>query len=66
MLGPTPAHLLEERGLDGEILGHDVEAEKVPVDPGAGHGQAVEQLVFLRGQFEQLTSLLHLQTGRWV
>lgn len=35
------AYLLQERGVNCEILGHHVEAEEVAVDAGARHGEAV-------------------------
>lgn len=55
--------LLQERGLHGQVFGHHVKTEEVAVDPGASHGQAVQMLVFLGGDLEQLEPLLNLSKG---
>lgn len=54
-------HLLQERGVDREVLGHHVEAEEVAVDPRAGHRQAVQKLMLLRRDPEQLELLFNLK-----
>lgn len=48
-MGPAQlTDLSQERGIDTQVLGDQVEAEEVSVDASAGHGQAVHVLVLLR------------------
>lgn len=58
------AYLLQERRVNCQILGHHIEAEEVPVDAGAGHGEAVQVLVLLTSYLEQLEPLLRLGVNR--
>lgn len=58
------AYLLQERGVNCEILGYHIEAEEVAVDAGARHGEAVHVLVLLTSYLEQLEPLLHLRVNR--
>ena len=54
-------HLLEERRLDLEVLGDDVEAEEVAVDAAAGHRRPVAVLVRLGRRVQQADALLVLR-----
>ena len=54
-------HLLQERGVDREVLGDHIEAEEVAVDPCAGHCQAVQKLMLLRRDLEQFELLFNLK-----
>lgn len=58
-------HFLQERGLDGEILGHHVKAEEMAVNPRAGHREAVHMLVLLGRDLEQPEPLFSLNEKRW-
>lgn len=53
-------HLLQERRVDFEVFGNDVEAEQVTIDPFAAHGVLVAALMLGTGGPQQPNPLLAL------
>ena len=53
-------YFLQERRLDAQVLGDDVEAEEVSIDAATRHGVAVAGLMPLGRHLQQLDPLLLL------
>lgn len=56
--------LFQEGRLHPQVSGHDVEAEEVSVDAGAGARHAAQTLVLFRGRAEQTPAHLRRLIGR--
>ena len=57
-------HLLQEGRVDFQVLGDDVQAEQVPIDPLAAHGVLVAALVLGARRAEQPDPFRVLISGR--
>lgn len=53
-------YFLEERRVDSEVLGHDVQAEEVAVNARPSHGKAIQVLVLVSCLPEELQNILSL------